>query len=111
MAITAAQLAEIREWIGTSSPPTDATLEEHFDDLGTTAAVARRIVRQRLADLVAKAAKFKAEGDYDEETVENITLYERLEARLDAAVVTATAAATGTGSLTVGHIVREGRCR
>ena len=111
MAITAAQLAEIREWIGTSEPPTDATLEEHFDNLGTTAAVARRVVRQRLADLRAKAAKFSADGDYAEDFSENIKALERLESRLDAAVVTAVAATDGTGTLTVGHIVREGRCR
>lgn len=111
MAITAAQLAEIREYIGTSEPPSDATLEEYFDDLGSVTAVARRIVRQRLADLRAKAAKFTAEGDYSEDWTESIKALERLEKSLGSAVATTTTASTGSGTLTAGQLIREGRCR
>ena len=112
MAITAAQLAEIREWIGAATPPSDATLTEYFDELGTTAAVARRVVRQRLADLRAKAAKFTADGDYTEDWAENIKALERLERQLAAAAAAApTATAPATGSLTTGLLVRDDRCR
>lgn len=98
MAITAVQLAEIREFIGTSEPPSDATLEEYFDELGTVTAVARRVVRQRLAALRAKAAKFTADGDYSEDWSENIRALERLEGRLG-------------GGVAVGVFVRDGRQR
>lgn len=111
MAITSAQLAEIREWIGTSTPPSDEMLEGYFDELDSTAAVARRIVRQRLADLRAKAAKFSADGDFTEDWSANIAALERLEARLAASVTSATVAAPSGGTLTSGLLVREGRCR
>lgn len=111
MAVTAGQLAEIREYIGTSEPPTDATLEEYFDELGSVTAVARRIVRQRLADMRAKAAKFTAEGDYTEEWSVNIAALERLEKNLTGAVTAAAVASDSTGDLTTGLLVREGRCR
>lgn len=110
MTITADELAEIREWIGSAVPPSDGTLEEWFGTLGSTAAVARRVVRQRLADLRATAAKFTAEGDYSEDWSANIATLERLERTL-ASAVTAATAADGTGTLTTGLLTRADRCR
>lgn len=51
MALTETDLAWIRDEIGTAVPPSNGQLEESFDELGTRAKVALRILKRRYADL------------------------------------------------------------
>lgn len=108
MAITDDELAAIRDHVG--AVPSDADIAAYWERLGTVEDVALVIIRRRLADLRARAAKFSAEGDYSEDFSENIKALERQEKTLSAAAAAA-AAGVAVGDVQVGRIVRAGRRR
>jgi hypothetical protein len=113
MAATADELAAIRDHIGDATPPTDDDLQATWTRLGSVEAVALSYVRRRLADLTAKAAEFRADGDFTEKWADNIKRLERQEKALAAAVGAASSAAVvgAAGGVTVGHLTRSDRCR
>lgn len=63
-ALTAAQVAEIRQWIGESTPPTDDDLATAFERLGTTGEVALEVLRGRYATALEGPAKWEVTGDF-----------------------------------------------
>lgn len=66
MALTAAELIELRAVIGKGTPPTDADLNTKFDRLGSVTLVAREVLSERLADLLTKPTSFSIPGEYSE---------------------------------------------
>lgn len=102
MALDAAVLAQIRDWIG--STPDDDAVEATFnrDDLGTVNLTALAILRQRRADLENGPDSFEVVGDYKETTIGKA--FESLNTR-----IAELEAVTGTGSsmLTAGQLRRS----
>lgn len=109
MAITDAQLAEIRGIVGASSPPTDSDLREAWDRLQSVSAVALEVQRARLATLRLQPANLTIEGDRTEGWGPNIQSLERHVAELQRDVSIETHPSTGT--VTVGLLTRKGRSR
>lgn len=97
MALDAASLRVIREWVG--SQPDDDALDDAFDDAGTLNGAALSILRQRRADLLVGKA-WGVPGDYYEGAA-NLSALDRQIADLEALV------GTGAGVLTVGSITRD----
>lgn len=107
MALTAAQLASVRAHIGTGQPPTDDDLEAAFERLGTPEAVALEVIRGRLADMRARPAVLRVDGDHSEDWTKNLDLLTKQEASLAAAADVA----AGSGSVQVARLTRAGRSR
>jgi hypothetical protein len=103
--VTADELAELRSLIGTTSPPTDSDLDGIYDRVGSVRATALEVLRGRLADMRARPAEFRAEGDFSEKW--SADQLKGLEADVAALAVTV----EGADSVVVGRIVRGGRCR
>lgn len=76
MALDAATLARIREWVG--SKPDDDTVDATFalDGNGTIETTALSILRIRYADLLAAPSTFAVQGDYSQSTGKNIEALE-----------------------------------
>jgi hypothetical protein len=70
--LTAAQLAEIRDWV-TWDPPTDSDLQATYTGLGFQWAVVVRYLRRRLQEFIANPAQFSLPGDYSQNTAANIS--------------------------------------
>jgi hypothetical protein len=83
MAITAEQLAEVRDWVG--STPDDGEVGDTFDALGSVRDTIRRILRRRRADLIANPAQFSVPGEYSQNTGDNLKYLDALIASLDVA--------------------------
>lgn len=103
--MTTDELAELRSLVGTTSPPTDSDLDGIYDRVGSVRAVALAVLRGRLADMRARPAEFRAEGDFSEKYTSD-----QLKG-LEADVATLAAVVEGADSIVVGRIVRAGRCR
>lgn len=106
MALDAAVLAQIRDWVG--STPDDDTVEAVFnrDDVGTVNLAALAILRQRRADLENGPDSFEVVGDYKETTIGKA--FESLSNRI-AELETLTGASTQ--ALTAGQLYRTDICR
>lgn len=83
--ITPWELANIREKIGSGTPPTDADLAKSLGRLGTWQKVALEVLRTRRATLLAQPLKFSLGGDYSHDAVENVRLLDAEISRLDPA--------------------------
>lgn len=62
MALTADQLAAVREEIGTATPPSDADLDVIHERVGGLVGVVRAVWRVRLANLLATPASLNVPG-------------------------------------------------
>jgi hypothetical protein len=63
--LTAVQLAEIRQWIGAATPPTDDDLAVAFARLGSTGDVALEVLRGRYSTAIFDGpGKYSVEGDF-----------------------------------------------
>ena len=71
MAITDEDLAYVRTFV-TWDPPTDDTLSERFDALGSRESVAEWFVRERLSRMIDDPESFSIPGDYQESWGANI---------------------------------------
>lgn len=105
MALTAEQLAEIREWVG--STPDDVTVSATFDALGGVRDTIRRILRMRRADLIANPSQFAIPGEYSQSTVANLKAIDSLLEQLDTAPLD-TEVASATEISRVKYLVRDG---
>lgn len=103
MAITADDLAAIREHVG--STPDDAVLRVQWERLGTVEKVARSVLRARLADMLAAPADLRVDGDYAESRAKNIDALTKQIAALEALIP------DGHGAVKVAHLTRSGRSR
>lgn len=104
MALTTAQLLEVRRSIGADTPPTDDDLNALYDELGTVELVAYQVLSERLAAMRAKPAEVVYDGDMTERWGKNIEAMERTVAGL-------AHAAGGPAAITTGQLVRKGRRR
>jgi hypothetical protein len=87
MALTDADLTWIRDEIGTSVPPGNGLLEEWFDELGSRAAVALRVLKRRRADLAgAEVASVSLAGVASVQLRSNIASLDRQIGRLEGIV-------------------------
>lgn len=103
----------IRAHIGSTTPPTDATLVDAYVRLANSVtAVALEVLRGRLADMLANPAKMSVDGDYSEDRSANI---KGLQDQIKALVATTTAVVPpGTvppGTVTVSVMSRGGARR
>lgn len=105
MALDADDLAAIREHVG--STPTDVELETRWDRLGTVASVALSVLRERLADMLARPADLSVDGDYRESYQANLRILREQVATLEAAV----ASGGSPGVVHVARLTRGGRSR
>lgn len=104
--MTADELAAIREHIGTADPPSDDDLDVLWERLGTVEAVALAVLRGRLADMQARPAVLKVDGDHSEDWTKNLDLLTKKIGTLGSVV-----ASQGDGSVSVTRLRRVGRCR
>lgn len=104
MALTTAQLLEIRRHIGSADPPSDLELGTLYEELGSTDAVALQVLSERLADMRAVPAEVDYQGDVTERWGKNIEALERATKGLSVAVATG---GQPTG-VTVGYMTRKG---
>lgn len=79
MSLTANDLDEIREWVG--SEPGDADVEIVYGRTGSVVGAALSILRTRRADLLAGPATWAVAGEYSESNAENL---KRLDAQISA---------------------------
>jgi hypothetical protein len=107
--IPEADLAAVREWVG--SQPSDDAVRLVYERRGTIEATALAILRSRRADFVARASKFSADGDFDEDIVQNIKSLDGDIARLEALLPTTEGGAADLGLVTTSRLVRTGRGR
>lgn len=106
MALTAAQRATLRAYIGSSTPPTDDDLATRLTALGSVEAVALEVLRGRLADFTAAPSSLTLpEGGYS--STANIAA---LRADVEKLEATVAAQALGAGALdvTTGRLERAG---
>lgn len=103
MALDADILAAIRDHIGTAEPPTDQELEAAYERLGSVEAVALGVVRSRLADMRARPAVLRVDGDHSEDWTGNLKALADQEAALEQMVP--------AGSVHVAKLTRVGRSR
>lgn len=76
--MTEEELALIRDIIGDTTPPTDADLEDYYEQLdGDVYGVARKVLKRRLANLTAAPSSFSVPGEYSQSTTANIATLER----------------------------------
>jgi hypothetical protein len=94
MAASAAELAEIRSYVG--SAPDDDVLNEAWDRLLSVNAVALEVLRKRLADFQASPGSLSVAGDFSQSTDVNMRLLADQVADLEAAV--ASGSTTGIAS-------------
>lgn len=106
MALDAATLDAIREWVG--STPDDNTVESTYQrtGVGTVARAALAILRKRRADLLAQPAEWDLDGDYGQKTGKNL---DELNAQI--AALEAITGAAGAGTMTTSQLVRPDRTR
>lgn len=79
MALTADQLAAVREEIGTTTPPSDADLNVIHERVGGLVGVVRAVWRGRLATMLATPASLNVPGQVGLNWGENIkAIKERL---------------------------------
>ena len=104
VALDAATIDAIREWVG--SAPDDNTVESTYQRTGTVELAALRILRQRRADLISSPAEWDLDGDYGQKTTANL-------AALDAqiAALEAITGAAGAGTMVTSQLVRPDRTR
>lgn len=94
--MTDAELAEVRQRIGSAEPPTDAELEEWWEDLQSVDKVVLRALEGRFSALLAKPAKYTIEGDSSFDYSANLAaLQKEVQGLRDE---------TGAGGLTVGRL-------
>lgn len=72
MAATQADIDAIRDEIGTDEPPTDAELFELYDSMGSSTAVVYKVLKRRLANLLAGPAQYSISGTYSENNTATI---------------------------------------
>lgn len=104
MAVDAATIDAIREWVG--SAPDDNTVESTYNRTGTVELAALRILRQRRADLLAQPAEWDLDGDYGQRVGKNL---DELAAQI--AALEAITGAAGAGSMVTSQLVRPDRTR
>lgn len=83
MALTPADLAYIREEIGTAEPPTDDDLNAVFDRVGSVTGVAAAVIRKRLSDALNEGPASFSADDYSENRARNIDGWEKQLTRLE----------------------------
>lgn len=105
MALTEAQLATIRNEVG--STPDDPTLQSKYDRVGTLYGVAYEVVSQRLADLRTNPASFTVVGEYSQNVAANIATLEGLRRELAVKAVAEAAGLDPNGGVTVTKPVRD----
>lgn len=72
MALDPEQLAEVRDEIGTTEPPSDSDLDDIHDRKGGLVGVVRAVWAQRLANFLADPATFAVSGEYSQSVRDNI---------------------------------------
>lgn len=101
MAASAAELAEIRRWVG--STPDDSTLNEIWDRLLSVNAVALEVLGKRLADFEKDPGSLSVVGDFSQSTDVNIRSLNEKIAKLTGLVSSGSASGIG-----VSRLVRRG---
>lgn len=96
MAFDADVLAEIEEWAGTELSGED--YEVDYGRLGSAHAVALKVLRRRLANLLNTPGSIRVEGDFAQDYRDNLALYRQNIATLEGLVPGAQPAVT-TGDL------------
>lgn len=113
--LSSGQIATIRTWIGSTTPPTDLELDPIMTRTGSLRGVVLDVLRARLADLTARPSQFAVAGDYSQTTSENIRSLERqiklVESYDDTLTVSTTASGSSAAGLGVQQLVRRGRGR
>lgn len=71
MALTTDDLHWLRTKVGTTSP-TDDDLNARYARLGDVPAVAREVLEERYADLIAAPESFSVSGEYSQSTAEQM---------------------------------------
>jgi hypothetical protein len=106
VALDAATLDAIREWVG--STPDDTTVESTYQrtGVGTVERAALAILRKRRADMVASPAEWDLTGDYSQKTGKNLDELDKLIAALEGIT-----GAAGAGTMTTSQLVRPDRAR
>jgi hypothetical protein len=116
MSFTAAQLLEVRAWVGPASVITDTEINAYTAVIGDDPLrVARQILRERIAELTSGPLDFTVEGDYTEKRGTQIDALRKLVGDLDQRIAAADAAAAeGTADSpndSVGYLIRDNRDR
>lgn len=106
MPLSAEQTVELRSHIGTADPPAQADLDARYERLGSIAAVAVEVLRERLANFLAQPAEFDVDGDYSQDVSANIKALQAKLGELTPLIPSAAPAALSTGRL-----VRANRLR
>lgn len=104
MALSTAQLLEVRRSIGADTPPTDDDLNALYAELGTVELVAYQVLAERLAAMRAKPAEVVYDGDVTERWGTNLK-------HLEAEVERLANVAGGPSSISTGQLIRKGRRR
>lgn len=84
MALAPDELAQVRDWVGGATPPTDPDLDAIHDRVGGTAGVVRSVWAGRLAALLSDPASFSIGGEYSQSTAANIKAIQELLGQLSA---------------------------
>ncbi len=98
--MTDAQLVTVRSRIGAAVPPTDDDLNALYDELHSTDKVVLAIIEPRLANMLAKPAKYTIDQDSAFDYSANI-------AALQKQVTTLQGQTAETGYLTLGRLERK----
>lgn len=77
MALSEAELADIRMEVGATSPPTDDDLEEIYDRRLSVKDTILEVLTKRLADYLANPAQFIVPGEYGQNVAANIDALEK----------------------------------
>jgi hypothetical protein len=116
MPLSDAELAEVRDWVGDTTPPTDLDLDDIYDrlDIPTPAGVAYAVLTKRLAGFLTDPASYTIEGVYQESAQANITGLNSLLndlAKIKRQEENAADPTTGPSTVQVARIVRAGWSR
>lgn len=104
MALTDAELADVRVEVGATSPPTDGDLDEIHDRRLSVQDTILEVLIKRRADYIANPAQFIIPGEYGQNTAENIKALDRQIERVRAGVYGVSA---GSSAGTVQVLTRE----
>lgn len=116
MALTDADLAWIRDEVGTQTPPTDTDLDDTYIELGNRTLVAIRVLKRRRAAIAGGSTvdSVSIAGVFSISQRSNIKALDEQIARLEALYLADTGEAVDDGStagVTFGRLTRTDRSR
>lgn len=111
MALSDNDIAYVRDFIGSSEPPDDFTINEIYNRIGTLTGTAYAILNGRLGDYLSTAASYSIVGVYQESTQANIDNLRQLLKDMASQFPEVIDPGAGGGTVKVSHLVRYGRAR